>query len=463
MTVNKYIIILMLLALLSCKDKNNQLTKTIETNHSMGYQLPEWAKGSTIYEVNIRQYTPEGTINAFSDHIPRLKDLGVEIIWLMPVFPISETKKKGSLGSYYAVTDFTAVNPAFGTKQDLINLIDKIHAYKMKVILDWVPNHTGWDHKWIKQHPDYYTKDRSGNITDPIDPNTGKSHGWSDVADLNYDNQDMRKSMTADLVHWVKDHHIDGYRMDIAFGVPLDFWKTLKDTIEKINPNLFMLAESEDPAHLNEEVFHACYGWGLHHIMNDIANGKKNLNDYRNWRNEQLSKYQKGNLMHFTTNHDENSWNGSEKERMGDAYKTFSVLVQTIDGIPLVYSGQEEPLTKRLEFFEKDDIGYKNFADTKFLKTIINLKKQNPALWNMPYGGVIQPLNDDDNIYAFKREKDGNTVYVIINLSNQDRKLKLSKSLTGMKDIFTNTAIEYKVGEEYLLSPWDYIIGIKSI
>lgn len=447
--------------LMSCKDKETP-PATIPETTNMTNILPEWAKASTIYEVNIRQYTPEGTINAFSDHIPRLKDLGVEILWLMPVFPISETKKKGTLGSYYAVTDYTEVNPAFGTKQDLINLIEKIHAYKMRVILDWVPNHTGWDHKWIASNPDFYTKDSTGNITDPIDPNTGKSHGWSDVADLNYDNMEMRKAMTEDLIHWVKEHKIDGYRMDIAFGVPNDYWQQLKDTLMTINPNLFMLAESEDPSHLNDDLFHACYGWGLHHIMNDIANDRKSLVDYKTWRKEQLSKYQKGSLMHFITNHDENSWNGSEHERMGDAYQAFAVLVQTIDGIPLIYSGQEEPLNKRLEFFEKDDIGFKNYASAKFYKDLIEFKKQNPALWNSPYGAEIQEITNNDHVYAFTRQKDNNVVYVLINLSNQDRKVTLDEPIKGVKDIFTKENIDFQAGEEYLLKPWQFVIGSKN-
>nr|HRD07877.1 alpha-amylase family glycosyl hydrolase [Saprospiraceae bacterium] len=192
----------------ACKDeKNKQMEDKAKT-----FQMPEWAKNAVIYEVNIRQYTPEGTLNAFSDHIPRLKAMGVDILWLMPVFPISETKRKGSLGSYYAVSDFRQVNPEFGTIEDLKNLIDKIHAYKMKVILDWVPNHTGWDHTWIKTHPEYYTKGADGQITDPLDPNTGQPYGWSDVADLNYDNADMRKNMIDDLLYWGKDHKVDGFR-----------------------------------------------------------------------------------------------------------------------------------------------------------------------------------------------------------------------------------------------------------
>ena len=278
---NILVLLVLSFGIFSCNEQNNK--KMNDTSSEMGFMLPEWAKASTIYEVNIRQYTKEGTINAFSDHIPRLKELGVDIIWLMPVFPISETKRKGTLGSYYAVSDFRSVNPEFGTLEDLKNLIDKIHAYKMKVILDWVPNHTGWDHTWIKSHPDFYTKGPDGNITDPLDPATGKSYGWSDVADLNYDNKNMRAAMISDLIHWVKDYNVDGYRMDIAFGVPLDFWKDCSDTLFKTRKDLFMWPKLKFQNNSMKRVFIHVMGWSFFHLMNAIAKGEKDAAAIDHW------------------------------------------------------------------------------------------------------------------------------------------------------------------------------------
>ena len=451
-----YFIIILFFSIIACKSDQQNMQLKQEQQHMT--QLPEWAKKSVIYEVNIRQYTPEGTINSFSNHLPRLKEMGVDILWVMPVFPISETKRKGSLGSYYAVSDFRAINPQFGTKEDMINLIDKVHAYGMKIILDWVPNHTGWDHHWIKSNPEFYQKDSMGNITDPVNEH-GLSHGWEDVAALDYKNPAMRDAIIADLIYWVKEHKIDGYRMDIAFGPPHDFWKQFSDTIRKVKPDIYLLAEAEDPAHMNEGWFNTGYGWSFHHLMNAIARGEKNVNDIRNWRAHELSKFKKGTLMHFTSNHDENSWNGTERERMGYGHKTFAVLSHFMDGIPLIYSGQEEPLERRLLFFEKDDIGFKNYAYAEFYARLNQLKRDNEALWNDEYGGKIVEIGDSPDIYAFKREKNGNKVVFILNLSSQDRSIKLKEDTGDLRNAFSFSRVNYKAGEEVKLRGWEFIIG----
>lgn len=444
----------------TCKQEPKQ-DKTIRTDLT-GLVLPEWAKGDVIYEVNLRQYTKEGTINAFSDHIPRLKELGVDILWLMPVFPISESRRKGSLGSYYAVSDFRKVNPEFGTNEDLKNLIDKIHAYKMKVILDWVPNHTGWDHTWIKTNPEYYTKDSTGQITDPLN-DKGQSMDWKDVADLNFDNKEMRKAMVGDMMYWINDGKIDGFRMDVAWGVPNDFWKELADTLYKAKPDAFMLAEAEIPDHLNNDYFHSAYAWTFHHLMNDIAKGKKNVNDIISWIDNEKSKYKKGNLMHFITNHDENSWKGTEFERMGAAYKTFAVLSMTMDGIPLLYSGQEEPLTKRLKFFDKDEIVWKNLKDFDFFQRLCVLKNQEKAMWNAPYGATTKIIGKSEYTIAYKRELDHSKVIVILNLSDQTRNIKFEEPIKNMKEIFSaHHTSDYEAGRELSLNPWEYRVYINK-
>jgi glycosidase len=274
--------------------------------------VSEWAKNAVIYEVNVRQYTSEGTFNAFAENLPRLKELGVDILWMMPISPISEKNRKGSLGSYYAVKDYKGVNPEFGTLDDFKNLVAKAHELGFKVILDWVANHTGWDNNWITEHPEWYTKDSIGAI---IPPNPD----WSDIADLNFDSQSMRRAMIDAMDYWVKTTDIDGFRCDVAWGVPQDFWEAARASLDSIKP-VFMLAEDEDHPAFLEKAFNSDYAWKLHHIMNDVAQGKKTANDLKTYFSELGNKYAPGSYpMQFITNHDANSWSGSEYERMGDA------------------------------------------------------------------------------------------------------------------------------------------------
>jgi glycosidase len=417
---------------------------------------PEWAKNANIYEVNIRQYTPEGTFKAFHKHLPRLKEMGVDVLWFMPIFPISELKRKGSLGSYYAVADFRATNPQFGTMEDFQHIIKEAHTLGMKVILDWVPNHTGWDHHWISNHPEYYTKDANGHITDPLD-DQGKSMGWADVADLNYQNADMRRAMINDMIFWLEKYQIDGFRQDMALLVPLDFWKQAMDSLKSVKADVFMLAESEVHDHLNQRCFHAVYGWSLHHILNDIAKGKSNVTSLDNWFKNERTKVQNGVYMHFTSNHDENSWSGSEIERMGEAHQAFAVLTHTLDGIPLIYSGQEEPMPKRLEFFEKDDIGFKDYAYAEFYKKLNDVKHKNTALWNAEYGGQLTRILQHEHIFAFERIKDDNKVTVIINLSKQKQDVKCDRIIAG-RDIFSEKPVNFNNGDQISLKPWEYVV-----
>ena len=447
----------------SCK--NDSKAKTIDTDKEKivknEFGLPAWAKSANIYEVNIRQYTPEGTFNAFATHLPRLKKMGVDILWLMPIFPISEAKRKGELGSYYAVSDFREVNPEFGTMSDMESLITAAHNLDMKIILDWVPNHTGWDHVWLKDHKDYYTQDSLGNVIDPIDPGTGKSWGWTDVADLNYDNKEMRAEMINDLLMWVNEKETDGFRFDVAHNVPNDFWEDAKSQILAADGEQFLLAEAEIAEQMNSELFHMAYGWEFHHIINDIAKGEKNVTAIDEWLTKDAKEYKKGIKMHFTSNHDENSWAGTVFERMKDSHLAFAVLTATFDGMPLIYGGQEEPLDKRLEFFEKDDIGFKNYKYADFYTKLNTLKHDNKALWNGPHGGTLTKLADHEKVYAFSRKKNNNEVIVIINLSDSKQSLKLSKDIKGMTELFTDKKEDVKAGETLEMTPWQYKVYSK--
>lgn len=440
------------------------------------FTLPDWAKNAVIYEVNVRQFTPEGTFNGLSQHVDRIAKMGVDILWLMPIYPISEKNRKATnellvtdikdenersqyLGSPYAVADYKAVNPDLGTSEDFKRLVQKIHQSGMRIILDYVPNHTGWDNQWIFDHPEWYTKDAAGNIIDPIDPGTGKSWGWTDVADLNYDVQEMRDAQLDALLFWVEDMQVDGFRQDVAHNVPVDFWQTVSKTLVEANPDVFLLAEAEQTELRNKETFHADYGWEFHHLMNDIAKGHKDVSHIDEWYTRNKEKNHKGFHIHFTSNHDENTWNGTVFDRMGDAHKALAVLSATFDGMPLLYGGQEEPMRHRLGFFTKDDIGFKSYAYTEFYKTLFELKDRNQAIWNGEYGGELVKLTNSESIYGFGRQKNGDRVVVFINLSDKPAKTQVRTDVDMLSDIFTNESFSISSGEELELDPWEYIVA----
>ncbi|HLW07104.1 MAG TPA: alpha-amylase family glycosyl hydrolase, partial [Marinilabiliaceae bacterium] len=347
---------------------------SVEPKNVSKTPVSEWSKDAVIYEVNTRQYTEAGTFEAFEAHLPRLKELGVDILWFMPIYPIGEKNRKGTLGSYYSIRDYQAVNPEFGTMEDFKSLVQKAHELDMKVILDWVANHTSWDHEWITTHPEWYTKDSIGNMIAPFD--------WTDVAQLDYTQEGVRTAMKSALNFWVNETDIDGYRCDVAGMVPVDFWESAAEELNAIKP-IFMLAEDEAETDLLLKAFNANYGWEFHHIMNDIAKDDKTAVDATEYLQNITNKYPKGAYpMQFTSNHDENSWNGTTHERMGDAANTFAALTFVVEGMPLIYNGQEAGLNKRLEFFEKDFIDWSDLSASQLYSQLIKLKKENKALWN---------------------------------------------------------------------------------
>jgi len=466
----RYIFIIPILLLLSCnsatKSEDKKLAEGIKdtaTSSSSNDLLspPDWAKDATLYEVNLRQYTDEGTFKSFIPHIPRLKDMGIDILWFMPIYPISKEKRKGALGSYYAVKDYTAVNEdEHGSLQDFKAMVSAIHRAGMKIIIDFVPNHTGWDHEWISKHPEYYTKNDAGEIIDPIEPATGESWGWTDVADLDYNNMDMRKAMINELKWWLTECDIDGFRMDVAHGVPTDFWDVCVPELMKTK-KVFLLAESEVHHLRNVSGFASDYGWEFHHVMNEIADGKSNASDIVKWYIKNRSDYKSGYHIHFTSNHDENSWNGTEFERMGEGHKAFAVLAGTIDGMPLVYSGQEEPLKRRLKFFEKDPIGFKNYEYADFYRTLLGLKKKNKALYNGKAGGEPKFWDTlNPNVLAFSRAAQGDVIFVVLNLSPAQQSLTVkTDGLDGpYENVFGSSTVSLSNESKFNLKPWDYLV-----
>ena len=322
------ILISILLAISSCN------TGT-ETNSSATIidAPPSWTENAVLYEMNVRQFTKKGTFNAAAEHLPRLKNLGIDIIWLMPIYPIGEVNRKGSLGSPYAVKNYTEINPELGNAKDLKNFIDKAHNLGMKVILDWVANHTSPDNIYLSQYPDWYEYDIYGDLVIPED--------WTDVVELNYDNAELRQRMINDMKYWVTNFDIDGFRCDMAGMVPTSFWEEATAALDSVKP-LFMLAEDEQDSTLTYKAFDANYGWVMHHLMNDIAKGKRDAKDLANYIGTNMHNFEKrAYKMLFTSNHDENAWNGSEIERLGDGVEAFAVLTYSLTGIPMMYNGQE--------------------------------------------------------------------------------------------------------------------------
>ncbi|GET32820.1 alpha-amylase [Prolixibacter bellariivorans] len=418
--------------------------------------FPDWSRDATIYEVNIRQYTKEGTFAAFEKSLPRLKKLGVDILWIMPINPISKKNRKGTLGSYYAVQDYKGVNPEFGNLADFKHLVDKAHEMGFHVLLDWVANHTGWDNKWITEHPDWYTQDSLGHIISPVPD-------WTDVADLNYNNPNMRAAMIDAMKYWVKEANIDGYRCDVAGSVPVDFWNQARAELDAIKP-VFMLAEDADNMNLLKKAFNANYGWPFLHIMNELYKGKKNATDIINYYEKTYAAYPKGSYpMIFTTNHDENSWNGTAYERLGDAVKTFSALTFVVPGMPLIYSGQEAGLHKRLSFFEKDEIDWSDLSMSNFFHKLIQLKKDNNALWNGNSGGDFVTLENSamPKVLTFSRKNNGNQVVSVFNLSPDPVSFEITGSFPEgtFKEAFTGQ--ERTLNGIFKLAPWGYQIFVK--
>ncbi len=388
----------------------------------------EWTRNAVIYEVNLRQSTDEGTVKAFVPQLDRLKDLGVDVLWFMPVHPISEKNRKGTLGSYYAVKDYVGFNPEFGTIEEFKELVKMAHDKGFKVIIDWVANHTGCANAWVTEHPDWYVKDEKGNMVGPYD--------WTDTYKLDYNNKDMRRAMTDALIFWVKEVGVDGFRCDVAGEVPTDFWDNARKELQAVNPEIFMLAEASKPE-LEMAAFDAGYNWPMKDLWSAIAatsgqytfakEGEKprefpatNAPAIDTLLVAQAKEYPGDSyLMNMITNHDLNSWEGTEFERLGKLQGAFAVLSYTIPGMPLIYTGQETGMNRAFEFFEKDKAPQwepRNDYFT-FYQTLNELKHTQPALKAGLEGGeMVRYYTTDDDIYAFSRTKDGKTVTVIVNL-----------------------------------------------
>lgn len=424
---------------------------------------PAWLNNAVIYEVNLRQGTPERTLKGFEKELPRLKDLGVDIVWLMPIHPISKVNRKGTLGSYYAVADYKQVNPEFGTTQDLKDFVATAHSLGMKVILDEVCNHSGCDNGWVKKHPDYYKRNDKGEMYGPFD--------WTDTYKLDYDNPKLRAAMLDALEYWVRECGIDGYRFDVAMEVPTDFWEEVRPALDAIKP-VFMLAEASK-AELTRKAFDADYNWPMKDVFNAIA-ATQGVNAYAVKKGQKLPyrnalsidtllsrqrcEYPRGAYsMQMITNHDLNSWEGTEFDRLGPATGAFAVLSYTLPGIPMLYTGQEVGFNHPFEFFEADSVqpDYRANDVTAFYEVLNSLRHNNKALHSDAGCSMQRFATANPDVYVFSREKDGQRVLVAVNLGNKDARVEFTGTAPNQQSLINafNGAAE-QLPE--LLKPWEY-------
>jgi alpha-amylase len=473
--MKKTILTLTLLAtLFSCKEEKKEIVAqpVIEETKEIAQFSPEMAENAVIYEANIRQYSPEGTFNQFTKDIPQLKELGIKIIWVMPIFPISETKRKATggkdskfasempeseqskyLGSYYAVSDFKAINPEFGTIEDFRKLVKTAHDNGIYVILDWVPNHTGWDHVWLKEHPEFYTKNDKGEITHPKDTD------WTDVADLDYSNEGLRKAMINDMKHWLNNEGIDGFRCDVASSVPTEFWQEAVPQLRK-EKNIFMLAEAWEPELFKDGLFDMGYAWDGHHAMNKIAQGKEDVSAWDSYMEKRTKEYEANAiLMNFVDNHDENSWNGTISERMEEASEIMMALSYLTPGMPLIYSGDEYGLDHRLKFFEKDTILKTKGKHWEIFKKLGKLKTEKTALNGGKDKASYKKINttSKDKILSFEREKNGKKIIFIGNMSKENQEFTI-QTIGKFKNIYTNSDFLIEKDQKLKMKSWEFVI-----
>jgi len=421
-----------------------------------GHKTAEWIQSSSIYEVNLRQYSREGSFKAFEKELARLKDMGVTTLWFMPLTPISEKNKKGSLGSYYACSDYTSVNPEFGSAADLKNLLKQARAIGFKILIDWVANHTGWDHVWTVEHPGYFLKDTAT-------ADFKMASGMEDIIELDYKNPALRKAMIDAMAFWINEFEIDGFRCDLAFWVELGFWLEARRELEKIK-TLFWLGEF-DPVDNPDyyQAFDAAYTWSWMHKTETFYKTDHQfgllLQVLKQYRSVCAQKYIP---VWFTSNHDENSWNGTEFEKYGEMASLLAVFSFTWKGMPLIYSGQELPNKKRLQFFEKDPLEWTGNCELHdFYKTLNALKKRNPALRaSDPAAEHIELDSNAENCLVYLRKNGKFEVLTVLNFSNAPAFVKMEDALIHGRfvNIFNSLEMYPAEGDGLELPPWGWFV-----
>ncbi len=425
------------------------------------FQHAAWTKNASLYQINTRQFTPEGSFRAAEGQLPRLKELGVDILWLMPIYPIGQLHRKGILGSPYAISDYMKVNPEFGSLEDFKHFVDTAHQLGLHVILDWVGNHTAWDNVLRTNHPDWYEKDAMGN------PHPTPWYDWDDIIDLDYNSPALRRYMTQAMRYWVKDLGVDGYRVDAAGLIPQDFWDHVSKELRAIKP-VFMLAEWES-RDMHAKAFDASYAWTWWDALRNITDGKADatsLYTYYAW-NQKFYPKQAYRLL-YTTNHDKNAWDGTEFEIFGPAVDSAIVFSFISEGMPLIYNGQEAGNRKRLAFFDRDPIQWQASPDAahyqNLYKKLLTLKKKNTALWNGESGATMQQVinNAPKSLFSFVRENSKDKVFAVFNLSAKSQQASFSKTPHhgNYRDFDSGENIRIDADSSFEMAPWSYRIFV---
>lgn len=452
----------MAFSLTACGGGNTGEKETIKEGSAVeGSRLQaDWIDTAVMYEVNVRQYTEEGTFAAFSEHLDRLKEMGVNTLWFMPIYSISELNKKGTLGSYYSIRDYKSVNSEFGTMEEFKSLIDKAHEMGFKVVIDWVANHTGWDHVWITEHPEYYLKDGSGEITCPLGTD------WVDVAQLDYKNDELRAAMIDAMSFWIKDMDVDGFRCDYAHAVPIDFWETARKELDKIKPIYMVAEDGANSESLLTSAFDSNYNFELYDeikFCSQMSDSADKLVQYID-RDLPYGAFK----MNFIDNHDKNTYNGTLDTRFShEALGALYTLIFTAEGMPLIYSGNEEDDNISLEFFEKDNIDFGDYKYSELLGRLCEIKTTCEPLYNGIYGGEIDMIeNNNKNVLSYERAKNGKKITVIVNVSADGQTVKYDKKISGgnilihgdSTGIIDKSETKLSVKDLDSLNAWEYYI-----
>ncbi len=456
----------------SCGGSKTKNVESADSSALTTVKHPEWSRNAVIYEVNLRQYSDSGTISAFAEQLPRLKDLGVDILWFMPVHPISELNRKGELGSYYAVKDYKGFNPEFGTLDQFKQVVKQAHDMGFKVLIDWVPNHSGCDNAWVTEHPDWYAKDKDGKMYGPYD--------WTDVYKFDYSNPEMRAAMIDALSFWITEVGVDGFRCDVAGEVPVDFWDEARPKLQALQPELFMLAEASVPA-LQKNGFDMGYNWPMKDLFSQIAatagqysfkdaNGQvrtfpaKNAQAIDSLLAKQAEDYPGDTyLMNMITNHDLNSWEGTEFERLGNLQGAFAVLCYTLPGMPLIYTGQETGMNRAFEFFVKDNppVWEPRNEYFTFYQKLNALKHNQTALRAGNEGApLVRYATESPDLYIFERSDDNGSVLVMVNLGAEEQPVAYTgkaPAADGLVNYFSGVAEPLPS----TLTPGQYLIYTK--
>ena len=455
----RFIKILLALTILTPMAIYSQSTDPYQPVPYVKIKHPEWARRAVMYQINTRHFTKEGTFKAAEKHFPRLKELGVDILWIMPMNEIGLKNRKGTLGSPYSVKDYYSVNPEFGALADFKHFVAAAHKQGFHVILDWVANHTAWDNELQSKHPDWYDKDWKGDFRPT------PWWDWSDIINLNYRSPELRQYMIEAMKYWVREADIDGYRCDVAGFVPVDFWNQARKEMDAIKP-VFMLAEWES-RDLHEYAFDMTYAWTWYEKMEHIAQGQaKDLSSlfvYYSWNESSFPP--DGIRMVGVSNHDKNAWEGTEFELFGKGLQAAMVLSVVGEGMPMVYNGQEAGNPKRLKFFEKDEIIWRNHPNGELYKKLFALKHSNSTLLNWGHNATMHlvPNSKPAKVFSFARQNDRDKLFVVINFSPLPQTVTFKETLYhgNYTEYFSGKPVTMDANSKLILPPWGYRVFVK--